>query len=396
MRNFDGFLCVEDADRLPPFKSETPKSRENSRFWAGSDYTLHPKDFIFEKNSQTAQLTGRKEEMEDTGRTAEGTYARRGRYIIDHNAAGGPRLYKYEGELEKIDVPDYITAICPSAFEKAVCRLIFVPDSVSFVGSYAFAGCEAEKIRLPDELTELGSRVFLDCPNLKSIALPTALRSVPYRAFRNCRALEQVLFPKGLRDIQQGAFEGCSALRELSFGKELKAIGQWAFSGCSQLKSVSLPDSVEKVDEYAFDGCQELEEFYAPDSVQWVYATAFSDCPKLRTLRCNSIIFPKDCIGIRRTASISVYLLLLSDFAYCSPKQKENMIKGFGDKTEQELLERIMNEKRAECLKNYLSLGVTDGKKAMELLETEKDVQMRTVLLEHINSLGLREDEPEL
>ena len=42
MRNFDGFLCVEDADRLPPFKSETPKSRENSRFWAGSDYTLHP------------------------------------------------------------------------------------------------------------------------------------------------------------------------------------------------------------------------------------------------------------------------------------------------------------------------------------------------------------------
>ena len=42
MRNFDGFLCVEDADRLPPFKSETPKSRENSRFWAGLDYTLHP------------------------------------------------------------------------------------------------------------------------------------------------------------------------------------------------------------------------------------------------------------------------------------------------------------------------------------------------------------------
>ena len=43
MRIFDGFLCVEDADRLPPFKSETPKNRENSRFWAGSDYTLHPK-----------------------------------------------------------------------------------------------------------------------------------------------------------------------------------------------------------------------------------------------------------------------------------------------------------------------------------------------------------------
>ena len=42
MRIFDGFLDVEEADRLSPFKSETPKSRENSRFWASSDYTRHP------------------------------------------------------------------------------------------------------------------------------------------------------------------------------------------------------------------------------------------------------------------------------------------------------------------------------------------------------------------
>jgi len=43
VRIFDGFLDVEDADRLSPFKSETPKSRKNSRFWAGSDYTRHPR-----------------------------------------------------------------------------------------------------------------------------------------------------------------------------------------------------------------------------------------------------------------------------------------------------------------------------------------------------------------
>jgi hypothetical protein len=44
VRIFDGFLDVEEADRLSPFKSETPKSRENSRFWASSDYTRHPKE----------------------------------------------------------------------------------------------------------------------------------------------------------------------------------------------------------------------------------------------------------------------------------------------------------------------------------------------------------------
>ena len=43
VRIFAGFLDVEVADRLAPFKTETPKSRENSRFWAPSDYARHPK-----------------------------------------------------------------------------------------------------------------------------------------------------------------------------------------------------------------------------------------------------------------------------------------------------------------------------------------------------------------
>ena len=43
MRIFAGFLDIEGADRLTPFKTEMPKSRENTRFWAGSDYTRHPK-----------------------------------------------------------------------------------------------------------------------------------------------------------------------------------------------------------------------------------------------------------------------------------------------------------------------------------------------------------------
>ena len=42
VRTFVGFLDGEDADRLAPFKSEAPESCENSRFWAGSDYTRHP------------------------------------------------------------------------------------------------------------------------------------------------------------------------------------------------------------------------------------------------------------------------------------------------------------------------------------------------------------------
>ncbi|MBE6786580.1 MAG: hypothetical protein E7538_10190 [Ruminococcaceae bacterium] len=35
-------MDIEGVDRLTPFKTEMPKSRENSRFWAGSDYTRHP------------------------------------------------------------------------------------------------------------------------------------------------------------------------------------------------------------------------------------------------------------------------------------------------------------------------------------------------------------------
>ncbi|MBR6567187.1 MAG: hypothetical protein IKK60_00880, partial [Clostridia bacterium] len=42
VRIFAGLLDIEGADRLTPFKTEMPKSCENSRFWAGSDYTRHP------------------------------------------------------------------------------------------------------------------------------------------------------------------------------------------------------------------------------------------------------------------------------------------------------------------------------------------------------------------
>ncbi|MBR3816977.1 MAG: hypothetical protein IKJ27_09655, partial [Clostridia bacterium] len=42
VRIFAGFLDIEGADRLTPFKTEMPKSRENTRFWADSDYTRHP------------------------------------------------------------------------------------------------------------------------------------------------------------------------------------------------------------------------------------------------------------------------------------------------------------------------------------------------------------------
>jgi hypothetical protein len=40
-------LDVEDAVRLTPFKSETPKSAEKTSFRAGSDYYRHPKHIKF-------------------------------------------------------------------------------------------------------------------------------------------------------------------------------------------------------------------------------------------------------------------------------------------------------------------------------------------------------------
>ncbi|MBQ2694491.1 MAG: hypothetical protein IJF57_02970 [Clostridia bacterium] len=40
-RIFSRFLVVEVAGRLTPFNAETPKSGEKTRFWAGSDYSIH-------------------------------------------------------------------------------------------------------------------------------------------------------------------------------------------------------------------------------------------------------------------------------------------------------------------------------------------------------------------
>jgi hypothetical protein len=45
---FIGFLDIEDAGRLPPFKSEMPKRLKNSRLKADLDYFCHPINSIKE------------------------------------------------------------------------------------------------------------------------------------------------------------------------------------------------------------------------------------------------------------------------------------------------------------------------------------------------------------
>ena len=60
VRIFVKFLDVKYAERLSPFKYETPKRRENSRFWASSDYTRHPIRTPYKKGLPIAVNDGQK------------------------------------------------------------------------------------------------------------------------------------------------------------------------------------------------------------------------------------------------------------------------------------------------------------------------------------------------
>ena len=84
---------------------------------------------------------------------------------------------------------------------------------------------QAEKIRLPEWVEEIGDGAFLGS-SLVSVEFPENLRSVGARAFQGCGRLTAVSFPASLRIMGDYAFARCEALQEAVFSDGPEKIGR--------------------------------------------------------------------------------------------------------------------------------------------------------------------------
>ena len=168
---------------------------------------------------------------------------------------GGDSYYTYRYPYPSTRPPvDYHTSdnFFPNyCFYNGTLREIKLPNSVTRIGHSAFEKCRnLTSVEIPDGITAIGWRTFKDCTNLIAIKLPESITKIDNYAFENCTSLTSIEIPDGVTDIQY-VFSGCTSLTSVEIPDGVTSMTS-AFENCTSLTSIEIPDGVTDIGDYAF------------------------------------------------------------------------------------------------------------------------------------------------
>jgi len=201
-------------------------------------------------------------------------------------------LLKYEGNDEKVEIPEEVTRIGAYAFHK--CKIlteIKLPEGVTSIGAYAFFSCSSlSEIKLPEGVTSIGDNAFHNCQNLTEIKLPEGVTSIGWYAFSDCIRLREIKLPEGLTSIRDNAFQNCTNLTEIKFPEGVTSIGWYAFSDCIRLREIKLPEGLISIGDNAFSSCN-LSNIEIPKNVTIIGNNAFQANIRLKKIKHGKITY---------------------------------------------------------------------------------------------------------
>ena len=154
------------------------------------------------------------------------------RYAFDSDgSAASLTLKKYAGDAASVTIPDGVTIVGDSAFER---------------------NASMTSVVLPDSVVTIGANAFQSCTGLTKAELSSKLEKIANYAFDYCKALKEIQIPETVTEIGSSAFWYCAGLTELTLPEGLQTIGESAFYGCSGLTRLVIPDGVQSVGINAF------------------------------------------------------------------------------------------------------------------------------------------------
>ncbi|MDY3848903.1 MAG: leucine-rich repeat protein [Prevotella sp.] len=172
-------------------------------------------------------------------------------------------------------------------YEKKIEKVV-IPDNITAIGEYAFSAKYDEsgkgmlsEIRLPSNLECIGRGAFDFQSKLEDIKLPAKLKRI--NGFSYCSGLKSITIPEGVVSIEDHAFHDCG-LENIEFPSTLQYIGEWSFAGCYGLKEISIPDNVTNIGERSFFCCSHLQRIKLPSNLQAIGKSAFEHCSWLREI----------------------------------------------------------------------------------------------------------------
>lgn len=196
-------------------------------------------------------------------------------------------LYKYNGNAEKVTIPEDVTCIGGAFADNQNVKKIVLSKSVkilgagafyncsnlnsvkfseglSQIGKEAFYGCKSLKtVSLNDSVASIGERAFAECTSMEQLDLNDSIEKIEKSAFSNCTKLKSIYLPESVVEIKESTFEGCKNLVSVTMSDKLTTIGYRAFYQCEGISSISLSSGLVDLDEMAFEGCKNLKQVYA-------------------------------------------------------------------------------------------------------------------------------------
>ena len=196
-------------------------------------------------------------------------------------------VYRYEGTLETVTVPDVVTEIADGAFVQnrnvddynaanESLKKVVLPDGILIIGEGAFSGRTAlTQINFPASLTHIGTAAFHWCPlgdltmddhlfeigsdgafagsHITSVTIPEDVTEIPANFMSDCIQLTHCNVPAGLTAIGDSAFYNCDKMNieEFLSCPTLTYIGQFAFRNICR-ETLTIPENVLTIGEEAF------------------------------------------------------------------------------------------------------------------------------------------------
>ena len=113
-----------------------------------------------------------------------------------------------------------------------------VPTGVKTIGEYAFQNNKnIKKIVLPESVTTIEKSAF-NRTAIQSINLPSKLTEIQMWGFANCKELESLILTEGIEVLSSHVFYNCEHLEYLQIPKSVKKIEDFALAGCKLLSEI--------------------------------------------------------------------------------------------------------------------------------------------------------------
>ena len=113
-------------------------------------------------------------------------------------------------------VPEEVSRIGGSAFEKSMIERINLPKYLDIIEHLAFSDCRnLKEIKISKNVTVLNSMTFMNCISLKSIDIPLSVKNIRNYCFDNCTSLETIKMPFDI-EIDENSFMHCSSIKNLT------------------------------------------------------------------------------------------------------------------------------------------------------------------------------------